>query len=213
MPLFLPGLNFVCGLPGESRDTYELNFQFLKNVLERGFLVRRINIRQALELRSCLTMPDTRHTGPSKYKTQKHHRIFAKFKRKTREEIDREMLKKLVPAGTVLRRVFIEGEYQGVTFGRQVGTYPLLVGIPYPVESCRFIDVAVTEFGYRSITGIEYPFPVNMASLKALQSLPGIGKKRAARLKLKRPIRDEKELTIALGDEAAAAAILPLVKF
>jgi len=48
MPWLLPGLNFVLGLPGETKETYELNKQFLQRILDEGLMVRRVNIRQVL---------------------------------------------------------------------------------------------------------------------------------------------------------------------
>ncbi|OYT61678.1 MAG: radical SAM protein, partial [Thermofilum sp. ex4484_15] len=38
LPELLPGLNFVYGLIGESKKTYELNYEFLRELLERGLL-------------------------------------------------------------------------------------------------------------------------------------------------------------------------------
>ena len=48
VPELLPGLNFVCGLAGETEQTYELNEQFLVRVRDAGLLVRRVNIRQVM---------------------------------------------------------------------------------------------------------------------------------------------------------------------
>ena len=38
VPELLPGLNFVCGLAGETEKTYDLNEQFLDRVLKAGSL-------------------------------------------------------------------------------------------------------------------------------------------------------------------------------
>lgn len=48
LPEFLPGINFVHGLPGETRKTYELNYRFLQDIIDREYLLRRINIRQVM---------------------------------------------------------------------------------------------------------------------------------------------------------------------
>ena len=40
MPELLPGLNFVFGLKGETRNTYNLDYEFLKNILDRNLLLR-----------------------------------------------------------------------------------------------------------------------------------------------------------------------------
>jgi radical SAM superfamily enzyme with C-terminal helix-hairpin-helix motif len=201
MPVLLPGLNFVLGLKGESKTTYELNFEFLRSVLNDNLLLRRINLRQVLILNKA------RDEG---YNTKKYHKLFVKFKKRVRDEIDNEMLKRLMPPGTILWDAFVEKVKGNLTYARQIGTYPLLIGIPYKLDLTeRFIDVTVTSHGQRSITAIEYPFKLNHASLKALEALPGVGKKRAARIIRGRPFKnidefrnvlDEPELAIQLED-------------
>jgi len=69
---------------------------------------------------------------------------------------------------------------KGVTFGRQLGSYPLLIGIPASLPLRKFTDVIVTGHGMRSITSIPYPLPINMASFALVKELPGISKKVAA---------------------------------
>ncbi len=52
----------------------------------------------------------------------------------------------------------------------------------------------------RSVTGLAYPIAINQLDRGALASLPGIGKKRAARLVMEKPLRDLGHLhTIAEG--------------
>ncbi|RLF48525.1 MAG: hypothetical protein DRN10_02475 [Thermoplasmata archaeon] len=80
------------------------------------------------------------------------------------------------------------------TFGRQVGSYPLLVCLPYKKNVGKFVDVKIKDYGYRSITGIEYPLNINHANMKAIESLPAIGKKRAVRIMANRPFKNFEEL-------------------
>ena len=122
------------------------------------------------------------------------------FKQRVREEIDAPMLERVIPAGTVLRDVYMELDRGKRSFGRQVGTYPILVGLPYQIGLERFSDIVITSHGQRSITGIEYPFDINKAGMQALASLPGIGKKRAARIIRSRPFKYEKEMAAALDE-------------
>jgi len=192
MPWLLPGLNFVSGLRGETEETFEHNRRFLQKILDEDLWVRRINLRQVSPVRT--EFPDTGL-----------HAAFRKFKEWVRQEIDHEMLQRVVPLDTVLREVYTEVREGKVTFGRQVGTYGLLVGIPYELPLGRFVDVKVTDHGQRSITAIEYPLDVNRATLKALTAIPGIGAKRAARLVRSRPFRDLGQFTAALDDPATAA--------
>ena len=192
LPLVLPGINFVCGLEGETKETYRLNLEFLKNVLDEGLMLRRINIRQVIPSRR-------------EFPGVGSKRDFAGFKRKVREEIDAPMLKRIVPDGTVLRSVYSELREGGRTFGRQVGTYPLLVSLPYPVEIGRRIDVAVTRTGFRSISGVVYPTDANSATLSMLEAIPGIGKKRAMSIVRHRPFRDPTDLWKLIEEPGALA--------
>ena len=109
-----------------------------------------------------------------------------------RKEIDLPMLRKVVPTGTILRDVMCEVS-DHITFGRQLGSYPLLVGIPEKLPIGKFIDVTVTGHGYRSITGIPYPLDINQASIKIIQELPGIGKKQAASIVGGVPYKSEQD--------------------
>ncbi len=200
LPKLLPGLNFIIGLEGETPETLEMDREFLRDVLRRGHLLRRINVRQVIPIRR--DFPPT--VG---------HAEFVRFKEMVRVEIDRPMLQQLVPRGRVLRRVYTELKDGHTTFGRQIGSYPLLVGIPYPLEIGRFIDVKVVDWGFRSVTAIEHPLNVNTSSLKALESLPGIGRKRAIRLFLKRPLKNVRDLAKALDDDKVAEQTLEFITF
>jgi radical SAM superfamily enzyme with C-terminal helix-hairpin-helix motif len=116
-----------------------------------------------------------------------HKKLFKQYKQAVREEIDNPMLKRVVPPGTVLPDVHLEYHENGTTFGRQLGTYPLLVGVPGERELGRTIDVAVVDHGYRSVTGVPYPLDPNTASMDELTAIPGIGRGRAGDIVVDRP--------------------------
>ena len=139
MPKLLPGLNFIAGLNGETEETYRLNMQLL-NQQELGLMLRRINIRQ-VEGSGFLEVP---------------REEFRRFKSEVRSEIDTPMLQSILPIGTIskmcgiLRRPHREAKARHelevqrqvtswisrVTFGRQVGAYPILVGVvPDSIET------------------------------------------------------------------------------
>ncbi|MFO7991534.1 MAG: radical SAM protein [Thermoplasmata archaeon] len=198
MPKLLPGLNFLGGLKGESPKSYLLNYEFLEKILNQGLLLRRINIRQVLSSEERFEL---------KYKKE-----FRQFKKKVREEIDGEMLTLVVPKGTVLRDVYMEKKEGSITFGRQVGTYPLLIGVEYPLELGRYYDVIITDHGYRSVTGIHHPFYLNEVGYRELQAVPGIGKKRAAAIFRKRP-EDKEELRKIVEDDTVLDTILCFTSF
>ena len=173
LPEILPGINFVHGLIGETKKTFQLNYAFLQKVLDSGLLLRRINIRQVM------AFPGTPMYGRDEA-AKKHKKLFLDYKERVRKNIDLPMLRKVVPEGTVLRDVMCEVHDREITFGRQIGSYPLLVGIPSLLPLRKFTDITVTGHGMRSITGIPYPLHINSASLTLIRCLPGIGKKAAA---------------------------------
>ena len=173
MPRLLPGINFLAGLKGETDQTFRLNLEFLQELLAAGHWLRRINIRQVLSHREDFTTVNRRK--------------FKEFKKEVREKIDRPLLKKMFPPGTVLKDVYMEKKEGRNSFGRQVGTYPLLVGVNYELELDTFYDIKVTDHGYRSITGVENPLKFSDASVKQLEAIPGIGSKRARKLFLQQP--------------------------
>ncbi len=198
-PAFLPGLNFIAGLPGESAATYEMNKSFLREYVARGLWARRINIRKVV-----MNGMEGQHVD---------QRRFLDFKDFVRHEIDQPLLRAMFPPGTVLKRVLTEQRDGKTTFGRPIGTYAMLVGIPYEVPENAWVDVAVTDYGFRSLTGVAVPFRVNKEPLKALEALPGVGKKRAVRLSLKRPFRSAADVEKALDDPAVAKQVAPLLSY
>jgi len=117
----------------------------------------------------------------------------------------------VIPEGTVLRDVFLEIQDGHVTYARQIGTYPILVGLPYDMGLNRFVDVRVTSHGQRSLTAIEYPLDVNRAPLAAICALPGIGEKRAARIVRARPFDSWPAFAASLDDPTVAQRVAPFL--
>ncbi len=181
LPKLLPGINLVHGLKGERAETFEHNRQFLRDVYDEGLMLRRVNIRQVMAFEGT----EMAETGAQI--AHDHKKQFKQYKREVREEIDNPMLQRLAPPGTVLEDVHLEYHQDGKTFGRQLGTYPLLVGIPGERELETVLDIAVTDHGYRSVTGVPYPLDVNSASMSELAAIPGLGKQRAGNIVVDRP--------------------------
>ena len=198
LPRLLPGLNFIAGLNGESESTYDMNLKLLREIKSEGLWLRRINIRQ-VEGRGFQEVPEA---------------AFKAFKKSVREEIDRSMLQEIAPVGTKLSGVWWESREgrirlpeqvldkkfrepsihgtPGVTFGRQIGAYPLLVGVPYAIPLETESDILVTSHGMRSISGIECGIDVNSATRNQLEALPGIGAKSSWRIISSRAMRISK---------------------
>jgi len=198
MPKLLPGINIICGLDGETKRTYEMDMEILNRMKDEGLMIRRINIRQVLPVRR-------------PFEVRVDQRRFKKFKEEVREDIDRIMLERIVPYGTILRDVYMELNDGNTTFGRQIGSYPLLVGIPYRVDTEEFHDVFVTDWGFRSITGITYPFDINHMPMSSLAGLPGIGKKRASKLVMERPFSTMEELAEVVEDPSVMEKLKDIV--
>ena len=181
LPKLLPGINLVHGLKGETAETFEHNKRFLQRVYDEGLMLRRVNIRQVMAFEGT----DMAETGAEIAKD--HKQLFKQYKQEVRETIDNPMLQRVAPPGTVLPDVHLEYHKDGKTFGRQLGTYPLLVGLPGERELGRTIDVAITDHGYRSVTGVPYPLDVNSASMAELATMPGVGRSRAGDIVVGRP--------------------------
>ncbi len=209
IPKLLPGLNFIHGLPGESDKTFQENYEFLKEVLDNGLLLRRINIRQITIHQGSTAeklSQDKEFAKELGFELKRHKRSvlekkFKYFRDKIRQEIDRPMLEKVFPRGTLIKELIPEFQNLGYTFGRQLGSYPVTVKIPIDdrdaaeaLEQNRPIDVIVTGYQERSVTGISHPIKINLLGHKALAQIPGIGKKRATTIFLKRPLTNLDEL-------------------
>ncbi|MBC9985556.1 MULTISPECIES: radical SAM protein [unclassified Haloferax] len=190
LPKLLPGINLLHGLKGEREETFEHNKRFLQRVYDEGLMVRRINIRQVMAFDGT----DMSDTGADI--ARDHKQLFKTYKTEVREEIDRPMLRRVAPAGTVLPNVHLEYHQDGRTFGRQLGTYPLLVGIPGERELGKTIDVAVVDHGYRSVTGVPYPLDFNEASMDELTAIPGIGRSTAGDIVVNRPYADAADVGV-----------------
>jgi len=202
LPKLLPGINLLHGLKGERPETYEHNERFLDRVYDAGLMLRRVNIRQVMSFEGT----EMEETGASI--AIDHKKLFKRYKQRVREEIDNPMLERVAPAGTILPDVHLEYHEDGRTFGRQLGTYPLLVGLPGERPLGSVLDVAVVDHGYRSVTGVPYPLDVNGATMDELTAIPGLGRQRAGSLVVDRPYGSvaEAEATagIALDDFVTA---------
>ncbi len=190
VPDLLPGLNFVCGLAGETPSTYDRNEEFLARIIAAGLLVRRVNIRQLMPF------PGTRAFSDNTLR--RHEKRFSRFKTTVRERFDHIMLAKVFPPGTVLKEVITEVE-GSPSFGRQMGSYPILVGFPLRMTKKTVCDALVVGYGSRSLTALPCPVPVNSLPVAALGWIPGIGKKKAGLIASKRPFSSRSDLESLTG--------------
>ena len=192
LPYFLPGINFVIGLKGETKETFEINYEFLEEIMKKDLLLRRINIRQVK------IFPGTPMEKEGDRRLKKHRKEFLNFKKRVRENIDMPMLRKILPKGRKITdlRVEIEGR---VSYARQLATYPILVGLVGEYPRNLYVDARVVDYGYRSITAVEADLDVNKATLEQLELLLG---KVGREVYIRRPIRSATELETIAGREA-----------
>ena len=191
IPELLPGLNFIVGLAGETPATFDANEAFLRRVLKAGLLVRRVNIRQVMPFE-----------GTAAYEENTlglHDARFRAFKEWTRREFDEPMLSRVFPAGTILSDVIVEVAGKP-SFGRQMGSYPILVGIPLALPVGSVLDAVVVDQGMRSVTALPCPVEINTLPVAALRWIPGVGKKRAAAIAARRPFGSLAEFRKVAGE-------------
>ncbi len=240
IPRLLPGINLLQGLPGEGEDTFENNYHFLRELLEQGLLLRRINIRRVVSYektklgsfhwgarpsdfgkrgerrRSASAAGSSRRSGSDRQQRwlQKLEQKFFYWRERIRREIDQPMLLRTFPVGTRIEQVIPEALNQGYILGRPLGSYPVTIKIPQgdQVAFAQYqhfrqkngqqrdkkpLTVVVTGAQERSLSGLSYPLQLHRLDRKAIEKIPGYGRRRATRLFQAQPL-NFRELTQAL---------------
>ena len=146
MHKFLPGINILFGLEGESKKTHEENMKWLTRIRDDGLLLRRINIRQVAVIEGT----DLATNAGTKF-LHKNKRWYWKWRNDIRQNIDQQMLNAIFPKGTIIKNVRMEIHDGNTTFGRQIGTYPLAIGIKQKLEIGSWYTVKVKKGMLRSI--------------------------------------------------------------
>ena len=83
----------------------------------------------------------------------KNKKYYWKWRNDIRQNIDFPMLQRLLPKNAILKDVYSEIYDGKTTFARQIGTYPLIIGIKGRIDLKRFYDVKITDHMLRSVTG------------------------------------------------------------
>jgi radical SAM superfamily enzyme with C-terminal helix-hairpin-helix motif len=182
LPSLLPGINFLFGLAGESRESLDINRRFLLKLMSSGLAVRRINIRRAIVFPGSGLEAAAAENPP-----RVRERDYRRWKEWVRHEVDPVMLERVAPNGTKIKDVIAEERAGHVIFGRALGSYPPLVGIvSKSVQTGDKLDVLVTGRGGRSLTAVR-PLDPNSCGREELEALPGIGRARAEFFISRRP--------------------------
>ncbi|PIZ51964.1 radical SAM protein [Candidatus Woesearchaeota archaeon CG_4_10_14_0_2_um_filter_33_13] len=148
MPKFLPGINIIFGLLNETKETHQKNMQALQQIMDKGLMLRRINVRQVAILPG--TYLET-HGGNKFWK--KNKKYYWKWRNEIRQKIDFPMLERVVPVGSILNDVWTEMYDGKTTFCRQLGTYPLIIGVEERIPLGKKISIKVKKHMLRSIVG------------------------------------------------------------
>jgi len=150
LPYLLPGINLLYGLPGETKETFIINEEYLKKILNEGLLVRRVNIRQVAVL---VNTPLWLKKADVRYIRSKHKKIYHVHRVRVMRFFDRVMLSRIVPVNTILYYLYTEKYVKGFTIARFPGSYPIAVKVPGKVELGRSISVRVLKHSSKSVLG------------------------------------------------------------
>ncbi len=148
LPELLPGINLLYGLPGETKETYRINYEFLKKLMDMGMLFRRINIRKVTVLENT---PLWARRDVVEHLLKKHDMLYKVHRKKVMAEIDQPMMKKLVPPNTVVKYLFTEAYIGGFTIARQPASYPIAFKIKGRYELRRIVSVKPVRYLAKSI--------------------------------------------------------------
>ena len=161
-----------------------------------------------MNIRQIIPIPGTPAYDIGKKIIKKHKTEFKIFKKIVKENIEKPILKKMLPLGNIIYDVYTELHIGNITFGRQMGSYPLLIGIPGKHPLYQKINVKLIDYGFRSITALPFPLDINNSDSTTIRAIPSIGRKRANRILLKRPFISEKDFINALDDSKIAKEVL-----
>ncbi len=194
IPLLLPGINLIHGLAGETADTFKMNYEGLAAIRDRGLLLKRINIRKLVPF------PGTPMYRLYREPAGRVRKRYEFYRDKIREEIDHWMLQRIYPAGTLLGEVLVENRRFDHSLGKQISSYSITARVPMALPVGRLVDVVVVGHRERSVIALPLPLDLNTLPLKALEMIPGIGKKKASAIVLQRPFASREEASPYLGD-------------
>lgn len=120
LPVLLPGLNLVYGLPGETHRTHYENLSWLVRILDAGYLCHRLNVRQArtypgteLSTRQNASVPSLQH--------------FETWKADASYVFDQPMKQLVYPAGMMIGGLHSFFVTSRGTWHRRLGSYPIQV--------------------------------------------------------------------------------------
>ncbi len=121
-PTFLPGLNLIYGLPGETHRTHFENLKWLTHILESGLQCHRTNVRQ---VRPYPGTPLAMNDGSGSAPPSSQH--FETWKADIDNSYDQPMKKRVYPVGRRLAGLHSFFVSSRGTWHRRLGSYSLQV--------------------------------------------------------------------------------------
>lgn len=194
IPVLLPGINLIHGLIGETPETFRINFEGLCEIRDRGLLLRRTNIR------TLLPFPGTPAAARRGAESTSVRNRYEHYRDRIRREIDHAMLQRVYSAGTVIRDARVEESRDGYSYARQIASYPITAKVPLALEPGAAVDLVVVGHQERSLVALPLPVRINALPATALSHLPGIGKRRASEIVLRRPFTRPEEAADLIAD-------------
>jgi radical SAM superfamily enzyme with C-terminal helix-hairpin-helix motif len=126
LPVLLPGLNVIYGLPGETHRTHYENLAGLVRILDAGYLCHRINVRPArVYAGTQLAVMQQQQQDEREWPPSGEH--FETWKADIAHVFDEPMKKRVYPAGrtvTGLHSFFVTNRG---TWYRRLGSYPIQI--------------------------------------------------------------------------------------
>ncbi len=149
LPTFLPGLNLVYGLPGETHRTHFENLTWLSRIFAAGHQCHRTNVRQA---RAYLGTP-LAHARITKPLPSAEH--FKAWKNDVSHIYDQPMKERVYPLGrriSGLHSFFIDARG---TFYRRLGSYSIQILEPGTARALyEPAELTITDHAPRFIYGV-----------------------------------------------------------
>ncbi|MEV6981737.1 radical SAM protein [Sphaerisporangium sp. NPDC051017] len=148
LPMLLPGLNLIYGLPGETHRTHAANLRWLAEILDSGMLCHRTNVRPA---RAFPGTPLAALGEPEPLPSSEH---FDSWKADIDFTWDQPMKERVYPTGLRLPGLHAYFIGQGGTWWRRLGSYSIQVverGAAVPLGTSA--DLVVTGHAPRLIYG------------------------------------------------------------
>jgi radical SAM superfamily enzyme with C-terminal helix-hairpin-helix motif len=121
LPVLLPGLNLIYGLPGETHRTHYENLAGLARILDEGYLCHRINMRQAR------TYHGTPLAAMHQAQPPPSAEHFATWKADVSYVFDQPMKQRVYPAGRTITGLHSFFVTTSGTWHRRLGSYPIQV--------------------------------------------------------------------------------------